>query len=100
MEQLKYHDRILIDREHVLDEIRGVLSLYEIDHRPVVMGILMKQTPLNFRELRRIHDGVERRRKVTDELVRTGLLPELRYRRIYRDPTTREKYNLWLDGRG
>ncbi|EFI3750199.1 hypothetical protein HH607_004429 [Escherichia coli] len=100
MEQLKYHDRILIDREQVLDEIRGVLSLYEIDHRPIVMGVLLKQTPLNFRELRRIHNGVERRRKLTDELVRTGLLPELRYRCIYRDPDAREKYNLWLDGRG
>lgn len=33
MEQLKYHDRILIDRERVLDEIRGVLSLYEVARR-------------------------------------------------------------------
>lgn len=99
-ENLKYVNRILVDREVVLREIRSVMTIFERDHRSVVMAVLLNKTTFNIRKLRQIHNGVERRQKLSDELVHCGFIPEQTYRRIYRDPYIRDKYNLWLDGRG
>lgn len=99
-ENRKLNTRILVDREVVLREIRGVMAIFEHDHRSVVMAVLLNKTTFNIRLLRQTHNGVERRRLLSDELVRCGFVPEQTYRRIYREPYIRDKYNLWLDGRG
>ncbi|ECD4964067.1 hypothetical protein ABE755_002186 [Escherichia coli] len=99
-ENLKFNNRILVVREVVLREIRSVMAIFDLDHRSVIMSILLNKTTFNIREIRRIHNGVKRRQKLSDELVRCEFIPHQVYRRIYREPYVRDKYNLWLDGRG
>lgn len=99
-ENLKLTNRILVDREVVLREIRSVMAIFNLDHRSAIISILLNKTTFNIREMRRIHNGMERRHKLSDELVHCEFIPHQVYRRIYRDPYVRDKYNLWLDGRG
>lgn len=99
-ENLKLTNRILVDREIVLREIRSVMAIFNLDHRSAIMSILLNKTTFNIREIRRIHNGMERRHKLSDELVHCKFIPHQVYRRIYREPYLRDKYNLWLDGRG
>ena len=99
-ENLKLTNRILVDREVVLREVRSVMAIFNLDHRSAIMSILLNKTTFNIREIRRIHNGMERRQKLSDELVHCKFIPHQVYRRIYRDPRIRDKYNLWLDGRG
>lgn len=99
-ENLKLTNRILVDREVVLREIRSVMAIFNLDHRSAIMSILLNKTTFNIREIRRIHNGMERRHKLSDEHVNCKFIPHQVYRRIYRDSYVRDKYNLWLDGRG
>lgn len=99
-ENLKFNNRILVDREVVLHEIRNVMAIFDLDHRSVIMSILLNKTTFNIREMRCIHNIAQRRQKLSGELVHCEFIPHQVYRRIYRDPYVRDKYNLWLDGRG
>ena len=45
-ENLKLTNRILVDREVVLREIRSVMAIFNLDHRSAIMSILLNKQPL------------------------------------------------------
>lgn len=89
-----------VPRDVIFKEIRQVYQIFEMNPQEVLLNIILKRCPLPVRKLRTVHEGAERRKLLINELVKHNLIPEMRYRRIYRNPLVKEQYEKWLVGRG